>query len=247
NTEFGGERDHAKRVADVVLPGHAQGTVAEFLVAALHAEGRRKIMQFKTGRAIPRGVAEAIGNRRLMRFADSPGVRIVGAKENRAFSLGEQLPKDFLDRHEVLVEIEMLFFDVKYERVFRLEKLQRAIALVALRDEKFAAPIPVRVAAQNWNFRADIMRRMQATAAQNVRRHRCRGRFSMHARDDDSAFAEHDCGEGFSAANRGNLARTRVRQNRVVLLNRGGKNDQLDAAGVLCPMRGGEAQSKLRE
>ena len=69
----------------------------------------------------------------------------------------------------------------------------------------------------------------------------------MHARDDDSAFAKHDRGEGLSAANCGNLADTRVCQDRVVLLDRGGKNDQVGIVGVLCPMRGEEAQAKLRE
>ena len=56
-----------------------------------------------------------------MRFANSRGMRIVGAKENHAFGAGEQLAKDRLDCREVPIEIEMFLFDVKYERVLRLE------------------------------------------------------------------------------------------------------------------------------
>src|SRR6478736_3050694 len=104
-----------------MLAGYAQGSVAEFLVAPLHAEGSGKIMQLETGRAILRGLGESIGDRLLMSFANSHGVRIVGAKENRAFGAGEQLAKDRLDCREVPVEIEMFLFDVKYERMLRLE------------------------------------------------------------------------------------------------------------------------------
>ena len=78
-------------------------------------------MQFETSRPKLRGLAESIGNCRLMRFANSCGVQIVGAKENRSFGAGEQLAKDRLDCREVPVEIEMFLFDVKYERVLRLE------------------------------------------------------------------------------------------------------------------------------
>ncbi len=78
-------------------------------------------MQFEIGRAIMRGLGETVGNRLLMRFANSRGVRIVGAKENRAFGAGEQLAKDRLDRREVPVEIEMFLLDVQNERVLRLE------------------------------------------------------------------------------------------------------------------------------
>ena len=101
----------------------------------------------------------------------------------------------------------MLFLDVQDERVLGMEELQRAVALVAFRDKIFAARIPVRVAPEDRNFRADIMRRMQAAAAQDMRRHRGRGRLAVHPGDDDSAFAAHDRSERFGAADRGNFAR----------------------------------------
>ena len=100
-----------------------------------------------------------------MRFANSRGVRIVGAIENRAFGPVEQLAKDRLDRRQVRIKIEMLFFDVQDERVFRLEKLQRAVALVAFRDKIFAARIPMRVAARESEF----PRRHNGTGASRLR------------------------------------------------------------------------------
>ena len=63
NPQLGGERDHAERVADIVLARDIQGGVAELFVAALHAEGRGEILQLKPGRAIMRLLAETIGNR----------------------------------------------------------------------------------------------------------------------------------------------------------------------------------------
>ena len=60
----------------------------------------------------------------------------------------------------------------------------------------------------------------------------------MHARDDDPAFAEHDRGERFRAANGGSLADARVCQDRVVLLDRGGKNDQIRHRRRLLPDAG---------
>ena len=204
-------------------------------------------MQLETGRAIARRIAEAIGNCPGVRAANPRRVQIVGAIKNRAFGLNEQFREDLLDRGEVLVIVEVLFFDIENERVLRMEKLQRAVALVAFRDEIFAARIPVRVAAENRNFRADVMRRMQAAFAQNVRRHRGRRRLAVHPRDDDPALAEHDRGERFGAADGGNFAGPRVRQDRVVFLDRRRKNNQLGAFSVFRPMRRREAKSELRE
>ena len=116
-------------------------------------------------------------------------MQIVGAIKDRALRLLEQFREDFFDRGQVLVVVEVFFLDVEDEGVLRLEKLQRAIALVPFRDEKFAARIPMRVAPENRNFRPDIMRRMQSAAAQNVRHHRGRRRLAVHPGDDDSALA----------------------------------------------------------
>jgi len=80
-----------------------------------------------------------------------------------------------------------------------------------------------------------------------VRRHRGRRRLTVHPRDDDPAPAEHDRGEGFRAADGGNFSGPRVRQDRVVFLDRRRKNNQLDAFSVFRPMRRREAKSELRE
>ena len=66
-------------------------------------------------------------------------VRVVGAIENRARGLGEQLAEDRFDRREIDVKVEMLFLDIQDKRVLGMKELKRAIALVAFRHEIFAA------------------------------------------------------------------------------------------------------------
>ena len=144
------------------------------------------------------------------------GVRIVRAIKDRAAGLIEQLRKDRFDRGEVRVKIEMLFLDVQDERVLRIEKAQRAVALVAFRHEIFAARIPMRVRAEQRNFRADIMRRMQPAFAQNMRRHGGSRRLAMHARDHDSALARHDRRQRFGPAHE-RLPGSRARCTRIGL------------------------------
>ena len=56
--------------------------------------------------------------------------------------------------------------DVEHQRVFRFEESDRAVALVAFRHEIFAARVPMRVRAQQRNFRANIVRRMQPAFAE---------------------------------------------------------------------------------
>src|SRR5438034_4984358 len=96
----------------------------------------------------------------------------------------------------------MLFLNVENDRVLWMEKLERAVALIAFRDEIFAARIPMRIAPENRNFCADIMRRMELTAAQDVRGHGRGRRLAVHPGDDDAALPVHDPSEGFRAPDR---------------------------------------------
>src|SRR5437588_2589434 len=94
----------------------------------------------------------------------------------------------------------MLFFDVQNEGEFGMKILERPIAFVAFRHKIFAAWVPVRVGPENRDFRANVMRRMKSTFAQNVRGH-CRGRrFSVLSSDDDAALAVHDGSERLGPA-----------------------------------------------
>ena len=156
----------------------------------------------------------------MARPTNARGVRIVPAIENRPAGLREQFQENFLDRGEVLVKIEVLLFHIENERVHRVKKLQRPVALIAFRDEILAARIPVRVAPEDRNFRPDIMRRMQPAAAQNVRGHGRGRRLAVHPGDDDAALPAHDGGERFGATNGGDVAGERPGADRIVLLDR---------------------------
>ena len=56
--------------------------------------------------------------------------------------LAEQLVEDRLDRGEVRVVVEMLLLDVQHDGVLGMVEGERAVALVAFRDEVFARPDP---------------------------------------------------------------------------------------------------------
>src|SRR6058998_1891195 len=99
-----------------------------------------------------------------------------------------------------------------------MKTAQRPVAFVALRDEILAARVPVRVGAEDWDFRTDVMRWVQTAFAQNVRGHRRRGGFSVHSGDDDPTLAAHDGSERLGPAHHRLSRRTRTEQNRVVAL-----------------------------
>ncbi len=96
----------------------------------------------------------------------------------------------------------MLLLDIQNERMLGMKKSQRAVALVPFGHEIFSPRIPVRVRSQDRNFRADVMRWMQAAFAQNVRHHGGGRGLAVHPGDDDAAFAAHDRGQRFSPAHR---------------------------------------------
>ena len=69
----------------------------------------------------------------------------------------DQPGKNFLDCCKVGIKIEMFLLDIQDERVLGMKQFQRAIALVPLGNEPFAARIPMGIRSQNRNLRADIM------------------------------------------------------------------------------------------
>ena len=166
----------------------------------------------------------------------------------------EQLGKDRFDRGDVHVKIQMFLLDIQDEGMFRFEKAQRAVALIALRDKIFAARIPVCVRAEDRNLRADVMRRMRPALAQNVRRHRGGRRLAVHAGDDDSAFACHDRGQRFRAADERLSSSAPAREDRIVVLDRRRKNHQLsivriaravwEAGGLITYFTAGEPEAR---
>ena len=70
-------------------------------------------------------------------------MRIIRTIKDRPGRLVEQLVEYTFDRSEVRVKIEVLFLNIQDQRVFRLEKAQRPIALIAFRHEMLALRITV--------------------------------------------------------------------------------------------------------
>src|SRR5262249_60688498 len=102
----------------------------------------------------------------------------------------------------------------------------------------------MRVGAEDWNFSANILRRMQSTFAQNVRGHcRCGG-FAMHSGDDNPALRLHNCCYGFRAAGQRLAAMARGQEDWIVVLDCGGKDNKLSCVRVLRPMLIVETQAE---
>ncbi len=68
---------------------------------------------------------------------------------------------------------------------------------------------------------------MHAALAQNMRGHGGRRCLAVHAGDDDSTFARHDCGQRFRAADERFPSSTRAGEDRIVVPDRGRENHQL--------------------
>src|SRR5438477_2323782 len=69
-----------------------------------------------------------------------------------------------------------------------------------------------------------------------MRGHRRGGRFTVHARDNDSAFVPHDGSESLGPSHRPLGGTAGCDQDGVVLLNGRGENDQLGLLRVFCAM-----------
>src|SRR5262245_3517982 len=130
----------------------------------------------------------------------------------------------------------MFFLDVENEGVLRVKAAQRAVAFVSFGNEVFAARVPMRVCSENWNFSADIVRRMQAAFAKHVCSHCGRSCFAMHSGDHDAALGLHDCSDGFRPAGQRFSGTPRSQENWIVVFDRGGKNDKLSGIRMLGSM-----------
>src|SRR6476661_880686 len=107
--------------------------------------------------------------------------------------------KDPFDFRQVLVKIEMFRLDIQNQDMFGMKTPNGAIALVSFGHKKFATRIPMRILSEDWNFRADVMRRVQPTLAQDMCGHGRGRRFAVHAANDDSALSLHDRSQRFGA------------------------------------------------
>src|SRR5213593_3972652 len=117
-----------------------------------------------------------------------------------------------------------------------MEAAQGPVAFVTFSNEIFAARIPVRVRSENWNFGTDIMGRMQSTFAQNVCCH-CRGCcFAVHSGDNDAALRAHDCSQSLRTAHDRLTRSAPAYENRIVVFNGGGKNNQLGGISLFRAM-----------
>ncbi len=120
--------------------------------------------------------------------------------------------------------------------MFRLEKTQRPIALVALGHEIFAPCIPMGVRAEQRNFRSNIVRRVQSSFAQDMRRHGGSRRLAMHARDHDPAFARHDRRQRLGPADKLPIRFTRAHEDRILLLDRRRKDHHFGSVRIFRSM-----------
>src|SRR4029453_147450 len=125
-----------------------------------------------------------------------------------------------------------------------MKAAQRRVLFRSFGNEEFAARVPMRVRSENRNFSAYIVGGMQSAFAKYVCRHCGRGCFAMHSGDHDAALSLHDCSDGFRAAEQRFSATARGQENRVVVLNRGGKNNEVRNVRMLAEMLLIEAQPK---
>src|SRR6266576_6843556 len=99
-----------------------------------------------------------------------------------------------------------------------MKAAQRAVAFVAFGNEILAARVPIRVRSENWNFSADIVRRMQSAFTKHMCRHCRSGCFAMHSGDHNAALGPHDCSDGFRATEQRFSATARGQENWIVVL-----------------------------
>ena len=122
NPEFAGERDHTERITDVMPAGNVQDRFPKFFPSPRHRKDGREIAQINIGAAIIRLFGKSERDWAGMPGTDSEGMAIVRAIKYRALGLLEQLAKNSLDRREISIKIEVLFFHVEDKRVLWFEK-----------------------------------------------------------------------------------------------------------------------------
>ena len=112
NSKLGGEGNHTNSILDVVLPGNIQNRFAQLLPAPINAKDRSEIPQLDIGAAIIRLFEEPERDRSLVFCAQSRRVRIIDVVKNRFAGLLDKLRKNFFDRLEIDMKIEMLFLNI---------------------------------------------------------------------------------------------------------------------------------------
>src|SRR4029078_4222205 len=116
--------------------------------------------------------------------------------------------------------------------MFRMKTANSAVAFVALGHKIFSTRVPVGILAENRNFRADIMRWLQAAFPQNICGHGRSGGLPMHATNNDPAFSLHNCRQNLGTPCRGRFRFAGANENWIVRPDGGGVDDELGWSGI---------------
>src|ERR1043166_1286285 len=236
NSKLGGECDYAKRIVHVMFSGNIKRRLAEFLAVPINAKNRAKVLQLDIDPMVMGILRKSVRDSSVSFRTQSNGVGIVNVVEHCSARLIDEFPKDFFNRSQIGIKIEVLFLDIQNEGVLGMKAAQGAIAFVPFGNKIFAAPIPMRVRSEKRNFGADIMRRMESAFAQHVCGH-CRGSgFAVHSGDNNPALCAHDCSQGFRATHDRFTGIAPAYQNWIVRSDCGRKNDKLGGIRVLRTM-----------
>src|ERR1051326_7320024 len=171
NSKLCGDSDYTKGVVHVVFAGNIKSRFAEFFAAAGDAENRTEVPQIDIDATIVGLFGKSVGNRVFTFRTQTGSVGIINVVKDCPTCLIDHLRKDFFDRNQIGIKIKMLFLDIQNDSVLRVKAAEAAIALVTFSNEIFAAWIPVRVASKNRDFSANIVRRVEAALAHDVRCH----------------------------------------------------------------------------
>ena len=221
-----GQRDRCQRVEDIVTPGNAELDVAEHLVALGHGEGRRSAQVTHITRREIR-IGPAVRNRVCALAAKLARDGILGAIDQGAAGLIRHFCEHLADVIEVAIEIQMLGLDVENHRVLGPIDRERAVAFIALGDHVFAVLRPLGIAAEDRDFRANVVTRLQARFAKNMGGHRRGGRLAVGTRDQHSLTSVQNRRKAFGAAQQGNARGTGSGVGWVFRADRRGINHQV--------------------
>ena len=113
---------------------------------------------------------------------EARGARVVGAHHLRAGDLREVAVESGLDRLDRAVVVEVVGLDVREDRAVQRQLQVRAVALVGLDDEPFAAG-PLRAGSHVGDIAADDEARPPPRLGQDQHEHRRRGGLAVGAGD----------------------------------------------------------------
>src|SRR5438477_1198416 len=145
NAKLSRERDDAERVTNVVLTRNIQNGFAEFFFAAINRKRGREIAEVDISAAIISILRQPVANHAIIRSTYARGVWLVDTIKDFACRVPDQFNKNFLNRGQIGVKVEMLLLYIKYQGMLGMKQGDRAITFVAFSHEKFAARVPVRV------------------------------------------------------------------------------------------------------